>query len=47
MFNLYTNPQEDDSVGVRHIPVTLPLQVEIGRYRAVLKRFPSRIQIKL
>jgi arylsulfatase A-like enzyme len=47
MFNLYTNPQEDDSVGIRHIPMTLPLQTELERYKGVLKKFPPNIQIKL
>lgn len=47
VFNLYTNPQEDDSIGVRHIPMTVPLKDEVARYMEVLKKFPSRIQIKL
>jgi arylsulfatase len=47
MFNLYTNPQEDDSIGIRHIPMGIPLTDEIGRYRAVLKKFPPHYQIGL
>jgi arylsulfatase len=47
IFNLYTNPQEDDAVGVRHIPMGVPLLDEMNRYHAVLQRFPSRIQIAL
>ncbi len=40
MFNLYTNPQEDDSVGIRHIPVGNIINSEFGRYRSVLKKYP-------
>lgn len=47
MFNLYTNPQEDDSIGIRHLPMGLPLMNEFDRYEAVLKKFPKYIQIKL
>lgn len=42
MFNLYTNPQEDESIGIRHIPLGLPLLDEINRYNEVLKQFPPR-----
>jgi arylsulfatase len=45
MFNLYTNPQEDDSIAIRHIPMGVPLLDEIERYEAVLQKFPSRQQI--
>ena len=45
MFNIYTNPQEDDSIAVRHLPAALPLMAEIERYRAVLQQFPARQQI--
>jgi arylsulfatase len=43
--NLYTNPQEDTSVGIRHIPMSVPLIAEIGRYQEVLKKYPPRIKI--
>ena len=43
--NLYTNPQQDVSVGVRHIPITVPLIAEYGRYREVLKRYPPNFKI--
>jgi arylsulfatase A-like enzyme len=43
--NLYTNPQEDTSVGIRHIPVSVPLLAEGDRYRGVLKKFPPKIKI--
>ncbi len=41
--NIYTNPQEDISVGVRHIPITIPLLGEITRYVQVLKKYPPKI----
>lgn len=47
LFNLYTNPQEDDSVGVRHIPMGVPLQDEVHNYMAILKKYPPKVQIKL
>ncbi|PZF71914.1 sulfatase-like hydrolase/transferase [Taibaiella soli] len=47
MFNLYTNPQEDETVGIRHIPLGVPLQTEVGRYMEVLKKYPKHVQIKL
>jgi arylsulfatase len=43
--NLYTNPQEDTSIGIRHIPITVPLIGEITRYHAVLKKYPPQIKI--
>ena len=44
-FNLYTNPQEDDAIGIRHIPMLIPLMSEMARYQAVLKKFPANKQI--
>ncbi len=43
--NLYTNPQEDTSVGIRHIPITMPLLAEITRYQGVLKKFPPQVKV--
>jgi arylsulfatase len=43
--NLFTNPQQDVSVGVRHIPITVPLIAETARYREVLKRYPPNFKI--
>ena len=40
--NIYTNPQEDTSVGIRHIPITVPVLSEITRYMAVLKKYPPK-----
>ena len=35
--NLYTNPQQDVSVGVRHIPMVVPVMGEAGRIARSLK----------
>ncbi len=43
--NLYTNPQEDTSVGIRHIPITIPIIAEGTRYMQVLKKFPPKLII--
>jgi arylsulfatase len=43
--NLYTNPQQDVSVGVRHIPVAVPLIAEAARYREVLKNYPPKFKV--
>lgn len=45
MFNLYTNPQEDDSIGARHIPMGVPLNTEIVAYQEILKKYPGKVQI--
>lgn len=46
VFNLYTDPQESDSIGVRHIPMGVPLQTEMHAYMEILKKYPPRAQIK-
>lgn len=43
--NLYTDPKEDVSVGIRHIPAGEPLLAEMDRYMAVLKKYPMQIKI--
>lgn len=47
LFNLYTNPQEDESVSIRHIPAAVPILGELQRYQAVLKKYPPHHQISL
>ena len=47
VFNLYTDPQESDAIGVRHIPMGVPLQTEIHDYMEILKKYPPKVQIKL
>ncbi|POP42674.1 arylsulfatase [Superficieibacter electus] len=47
MFNLYTDPQETDSIGIRHIPMGVPLQSEMHNYMEILKKYPPKVQIKM
>lgn len=47
VFNLYPNHQEDDSVGVRHIPMGVPLQAKVHNYMEILKKHPPKVHIKL
>jgi arylsulfatase len=43
--NLYTNPQEDVSVGVRHIPMAVPVLAAAGDYMKELIKFPPQFKI--
>lgn len=43
--NLYTNPQEDESVGIRHLPMAVMLGAEGQRYDKVLKKYPISIKV--
>ena len=43
--NLYTNPQQDMSVGIRHIPMMVPVMHEAGRYFEVLKKYPPKFKV--
>ncbi len=45
MFNLFTNPQEDVSVGVRHIPMAVPVIGTAGDYLKVLIKYPPQFKI--
>ncbi|WP_125955146.1 sulfatase-like hydrolase/transferase [Novosphingobium sp. MD-1] len=45
MFNLYANPQEDNSVAIRHLPIAIPVGAEIARYQQVLRKYPPKVQI--
>lgn len=45
VYNLYTNPQEDASIGVRHLPMNTYLQQEMSRYKDVLKKFPPKLNL--
>lgn len=44
-FNLYTNPQEDASIGVRHIPMMVPVIGAAGDYMAELIKYPPQFKI--
>lgn len=43
--NLYTDPKEDVSVGIRHIPVASAMAFEMRRYWEVLKKFPTQVKV--
>jgi arylsulfatase len=45
VFNLYTNPQEDVSVGIRHIPMAVPLGSTAGWYMKELFDYPPQFKI--
>ena len=45
MFNLYANPQEDVSIGIRHLPVMGVLSQEITDYGKILEKFPPVVKI--
>jgi arylsulfatase len=47
MFNLYTNPKEDETISIRHVPAAIPIFGELQRYRQVLKQYPPSTQISL
>lgn len=43
--NLYTNPQEDVSIGIRHLPLSIAVGEELSRYGEVLKKYPPQFKI--
>jgi arylsulfatase A-like enzyme len=43
--NLYTNPQEDVSVGIRHIPMAVPLGTTAGWYMKELFEYPPQFKV--
>lgn len=45
MFNLYTNPQEDVSIGVRHIPMAVSVIGAAGWYLQELIKYPPQFKI--
>jgi arylsulfatase len=45
LFNLYTDPQEDVSVGVRHIPMAVPVIGAAGWYMKELIKYPPQFKI--
>ena len=44
-FNLYTNPQEDVSIGVRHIPAAVPVLGAAAFYMKELVKYPPQFKI--
>jgi arylsulfatase len=45
LFNLYTNPQEDVSIGVRHIPMAVAVIGAAGWYMQELIKYPPQFKI--
>ena len=45
VFNLYTNPQEDVSIGIRHIPMSVPIIATSGAYMKDLITYPPQFKI--
>jgi arylsulfatase len=45
VFNLYTNPQEDVSIGIRHIPMAVPLGTAAGDYMKELFEYPPQFKV--
>ena len=45
MFNLFTNPQQDVSIGVRHIPMSVPVISASGAYMKDLIKYPPQFKI--
>ncbi|MBO9695271.1 MAG: sulfatase-like hydrolase/transferase [Sphingopyxis sp.] len=45
MYNLYANPQEDNSVALRHIPAAAGIALEVRRYQEMLKKYPPSITV--
>lgn len=45
MFNLYANPQEDVSIGVRHIPMMVPVMGAAADYMKELMKYPPQFKI--
>ena len=43
--NLYTNPQEDVSIGIRHIPMAVPVMAAAGEYMKELIKYPPQFKI--
>jgi arylsulfatase len=44
-FNLYTNPQEDVTIGIRHIPMGVPVMSAAGDYMKDLIKYPPQFKI--
>ena len=44
-FNLYTNPQEDVSIGIRHIPMMVVVNGTAGWYMKELVKYPPQFKI--
>lgn len=47
VFNLCTDPKEEESVAIRHVTTSVPLVMELARYKQVLNKHPPRHQASL
>ncbi|SIT40882.1 arylsulfatase-like enzyme [Paraburkholderia piptadeniae] len=47
VFNLYSDPKEEESVLARHTPLEVFLLAEYRRYLSVLKKYPPRHQLSV
>ena len=45
MINLYTDPQEDVNVGIRHIPMITPIGDATGGYMMELMKYPPKFKV--
>src|SRR5215475_5091248 len=45
MVNLYTDPQESESIGIRHIPMIIPVMGAAGDYMKELIKYPPQFKI--
>ncbi len=45
MVNLYTNPKEDVSIGVRHLPMEVPVAYTLASYMLELSKFPPQFKV--
>lgn len=45
LYNLYANPQEDNSVAIRHIPAASGVAQEVRRYQEMLKKYPPNVVV--
>jgi arylsulfatase A-like enzyme len=45
VFNLYANPQEDVNIGVRHLPMAIPVIGAAGEYMKELMKYPPQFKI--
>ena len=45
MVNLYTDPQEDENIGIRHIPMSVPVGIAAAWYMQELIKYPPQFKI--
>ena len=45
MVNLYTDPQEDVSIGIRHSHMVVPVGNDIGDYMLELVKYPPKFKV--